>query len=148
MVTRALALALTASSLCLRPALADPLQIQVTSVRAAESGPSDPQLVSLRPRLRRLVGYRAFQIVNQEVRTCDWRSEARFALPGGRHLQLLPKGADDDVVNMQVRLLEGRRRLVDTNVRVVSGGTMMFGVGRDPRIGDSALIILLKADMK
>ncbi len=126
----------------------DGLRIQVTAVRAAESGPSDPQLVSMRPRLRRLVGYRAFQIVNREDRPCDWRAESQFALPGGRVLRLLPKGADDDVVKLQVRLMEGRRRLVDTNVGVINGGTMMFGVGRDPRIGDDALIILLKAEMR
>jgi hypothetical protein len=124
------------------------LRVQVTAVRAAESGPSDPELVSLRPRLRRLVGYRAFRVVNQESRDCDWRNESRFALPGGRHLQLLPKGHDDDGVSMQVRLVEGRKRLVDTNVRVLDGGTMMFGVGRDPQIGDDALIILLKAEMR
>jgi hypothetical protein len=125
----------------------DTLRIQVTAVRAAESGPSDPQLVSMRPRLRRLVGYRAFQIVSREERPCDWRAESQFALPGGRVLKLLPKSTADDVVNMQVRLLEGRRRLVDTNVGMVNGGVMMFGVGRDPRIGDDALIILLKTEM-
>jgi hypothetical protein len=125
----------------------DALRVQVTAVRAAESGPSDPQLVSLKPRLRRLVGYRAFQIVSREDRQCEWRSEARFALPGGRKLQLLPKTLDQDVVKMQVRLLEGKRRLVDTNVGVMNGGTMLFGVGRDPRMGDDALIIVLKAEM-
>ena len=148
MVAAALGVALAAS---VATALAGPpevLRIQVTSVRAAESGPSDPKLVNLRPRLRRLVGYRAFQIVNREERPCDWRTEVRFALPGGRHLQLLPKGIENDVVKMQVRLLEGRRRLVDTNVGVMNGGTMMFGVGRDPRMGDDALIILLKAEMQ
>lgn len=143
--------AVLVAALGMAPALAaasDALRIQVTAVRAAESGPSDPELVSLRSRLRRLVGFRAFRVVNQEIRDCDWRSESRFTLPGGRHLRLLPKGYDDDGVNMQVRLLEGRKRLVDTNVRVLDGGTMMFGVGRDPRIGDDALIILLKAEMR
>ena len=146
MVAAAFGVALAAAS----AAFANPpesLRIEVTAVRAAESGPSDPELVSMRPRLRRLVGYRAFQIVNREERPCDWRSEVRFALPGGRHLQLLPKSFDDDVVKMEVRLLEGRRRLVDTNVRVMNGGTMMFGVGRDPRLGDDALIIMLKAEV-
>ena len=119
-----------------------------TAVRAAESGPSDPELVTLRPRLRRLVGYRAFQVVSREDRPCEWRSETRFPLPGDRVLQLLPKSPDDGVVKMEVRLLEGRRRLVDTNVGVKNGGTMMFGVGRDPRVGDDALIILLRAEMK
>jgi hypothetical protein len=145
MVAAALGFALAASTVLTSPPEA--LRIQVTAVRAAESGPSDPELVSMRPRLRRLVGYRAFQIVNREERVCDWRTEVRFALPGGRCLQLLPKSLDNDVVKMQVRLLEGRRRLVDTNIGVVNGGTMMFGVGRDPHLGDDALIILLKAEI-
>lgn len=148
MVGRALAAMLAASSIVVHAVPAAALEIEVTSVRATESGPSDPELVALRPRLRRLVGYRAFQIVGHEVRHCDWHNETRFTIPGGRHLQLLPKGYDDDVVKMEVRLLEGRRRLVDTNVRVMKGGTMMFGVGRVASAGDDALIILLKADMK
>jgi hypothetical protein len=147
MVVAALGVALIVSASGTQAGPPDALTVQVTAVRAAESGPSDPELVSLRPRLRLLVGYRGFQIVTREQRPCDWRAETRFVLPGGRVLQLLPKGNDGDVVKMQVRLLEGRRRLVDTNVGVMNGGTMMFGVGRDPRIGDDALIILLKADM-
>src|SRR5262245_48888165 len=148
MVTAALSVALVASAAFAEASPPEALRVQVTAVRAAESGPSDPQLVSLRPRLRRLVGYRAFQIVNREERPCGWRTETRFALPGGRHLKLLPKGVDRDVVKLQVRLLEGRRRLVDTNVGVTNGGTMLFGVGRDPRVGDDALIIMLKAEMR
>jgi len=149
MVATAL-VAVLAGPMCADAASPETLRIQVTAVRAAESGPSDPELVALRPRLRRLAGYRAFQIVDRQTRTCDWRSEARFPLPGDRQLQLLPKSMDDDVVRMEVRLLEGRRRLVDTNVRLVSGGTMMFGVGRDARAAttDEALIILLKAEAK
>ena len=147
MVGAALGVALVASATLAQASPPDALRVQVTAVRAAESGPSDPLLVSLKPRLRRLVGYRAFQIVSREDRHCEWRSEARFVLPGGRKLQLLPKGLDRDVVKMQVRLLEGKRRLVDTNVGVTNGGTMLFGVGRDPRMGDDALIIVLKAEM-
>jgi hypothetical protein len=147
MVGAALGVALVASATLAQASPPDALRVQVTAVRAAESGPSDPLLVSLKPRLRRLVGYRAFQIVSREDRRCEWRSEARFVLPGGRRLQLLPKGFDRDVVKMQVRLLEGKRRLVDTNVGVMNGGTMLFGVGRDPRMGDDALIIVLKAEM-
>lgn len=148
MVRRAVAAILAASSVAVSAPYVEAIEIQVTSVRAAESGPSDPQLVSLRPRLRRLVGYRAFQVVSKETRICDFRSEAQFGLPGGRRLQLLPKSYDDDGFNMQVRLLEGRKRLVDTNVRVLNGGTMIFGVGRDAKVGDEALIVLLKAEMK
>lgn len=146
MVRAALVAALVTSPMLVRAASADGLRIVVTAVRAAESGPSDPELIGLRPRLRHLVGYRAFQVIKREERPCDWRNEVRFALPGDRHLQLLPKGMDNDVVKMQVRLLERRRRLVDTNVRVMNGGTMMFGIGRDPHLGGDALIIILKTE--
>lgn len=145
----ALAVALAGASAVLAETVpARTLAIQVTAVLAGESGPSDPRLVSLRPRLRRLVGFRAYQVVNQEQRRCDWRAEEHFKLPGDRRLRLLPKAFGDGVVRMQVRLLEGRRRLVDTNVRIRNGGTMIFGVGRDPRVGDEALLILLKAQME
>lgn len=144
----ALSVALAGASVAFAEgAPAQGLQIQVTAVRAGDSGPSDPQLVSLRPRLRRLVGYRAYQIVTQEKRKCGWRAQEQFPLPGDRRLQLLPKSHGDGVVKLQVRLLEGRKRLVDTNVRLLDGGTMIFGVGRDPRVGDEALIILLKAEV-
>jgi hypothetical protein len=147
MVGRALVAALAASTALAHAEPLRTLHIEVTAVRALDSGPSDPELVALRPRLRRLAGYRAYQVVTHEARNCDWRSESHFLIPGGRELQLLPKGYDDDVVKMEVRLLEGRRRLVDTNLQVMRGGTMMFGVGRDKRIADEAQIILLKAEM-
>jgi hypothetical protein len=122
---------------------AQTLDIQVMVVRAAESGPCDPQLEQMRPRLRRLAGYRAYQLLGEQQRRVAWRNTEAFDLGDGRSLVLLPKGMVDERVMMQVRLLEGRKRLVDTNVRLTNGGTMVFGVGRDARGGDGALLILL-----
>ena len=127
---------------------ADPqsLDIHVTTVRAADSGPCDPELEAMRPRLRKLAGYRAYQLLGVQQRRVAWRNTEAFDLGDGRSLVLLPKGMSDKRVMMQVRLLEGRRRLVDTNVRLVNGGTMVFGVGRDARTADGALLILLRAE--
>ncbi len=122
------------------------LDVEVVAVRATESGPSDPELQAMRPRLRRLVGYRAFRVVDRHRRRCAWRNSQTFELPGGRWLHLMPKGRDDESVVMQVRLLDGRRRLVDTQLRLQNRGTMLFGVGRDDPGADSALIIMLKAE--
>jgi hypothetical protein len=122
------------------------LEVQVTTVRATETGPCDPQLEALRPRLRRLAGYRAYHLVGDQQRRVAWRNTEEFDLGSGRTLLLLPKGMEDQRVMMQVRLLDGRRRLVDTNVRLVNGGTMVFGMGRDARGGDGALLILLRAE--
>jgi hypothetical protein len=124
---------------------AQPLDIQVTTVRALEEGPCDPQLESLRPRLRHIAGYRAYHLLGEQQRRVAWRNTEAFELGDGRSLVLLPKGMVDERVMMQVRLLEGRKRLVDTNVRLANGGTMVFGVGRDARSGDGAILILLRA---
>jgi hypothetical protein len=127
-------------------ACAESVAVQVITVRAAERGPCDPQLEAMRPRLRKLAGYRAYQLVAEQQRRVAWRNTEEFDLGDGRTLVLLPKRMADERVVMQVRLLEGRRRLVDTNVRLVNGGTMVFGLGRDARTGDGALLILLRAE--
>ena len=124
---------------------AQALDIHVTTVRAADTGPCDPQLEAMRPRLRKLAGYRAYQLVGEQQRRVAWRNTEEFDLGDGRSLVLLPKGMADERVMMQVRLLEGRRRLVDTNVRLVNGGTMVFGLGRDARTADGATLIILRA---
>jgi len=144
----AVALAALAGGLLLAPppVEAQNLAIQVMTVRATERGPCDPQLEALRPRLKRLAGYRAYQLVGDQQRTVTWRNTEAFDLGDGRSLVLLPKGMVDERVMMQVRLLDGRRRLVDTNIRLANGGTMVFGVGRDARAGDGALLILLRAE--
>jgi hypothetical protein len=135
----------TALLLIAAGAHAQALNIYVTTVRAADSGPCDPQLEAMRPRLRKLAGYRAYQLVGEQQRRVAWRNTEEFDLGDGRSLVLLPKGMADERVMMQVRLLEGRRRLVDTNVRLVNGGTMVFGLGRDARTADGATLILLRA---
>ncbi|MBI3629204.1 MAG: hypothetical protein HY217_06465, partial [Candidatus Rokubacteria bacterium] len=100
------------SLLAATPPPAGAVDVQVTTVRATEQGQSDPMLVALRPRLRRIVGARAYQVVSQERRQCAWRSSEAFALPDGVSLQVVPRGLQGGTVMMQVRLLDGRRRLV------------------------------------
>jgi hypothetical protein len=137
---------------------AESLEVRVVAVRAFDRGPSDKDLMPLRARLRRLVGYRAFQVVQSEQRQCAWRAEEEFALPGGRWLHLLPKGMNEQAVMMQVRLLDGRRRLVDTHVRLNNRGTIFLGVprsgrdigappaGQDGQPSPGALLILIRAE--
>jgi hypothetical protein len=122
------------------------VEVQVTSVRASDRGPSDANLQDFRPRLRRLVGYRAFRIVQDERQDCAWGSAAEFHIPGGRLLRVVPKQMREQAVVMQVRLVEGERRLVDTDVRLQNRGVMLFGVGQDSPAADGALIIMLRAE--
>lgn len=142
----AISVAVAGSSLLALVAVAHALTVQVTTVRAAPAGPSDAQLAPLRPRLRRLVGYRSFRIVREENRPCVWRSQEAFLLPDGRLLHVVPKAMRDETVVMQVQLLDGRRSLMDTDVRLQNRGVMLFGVDRDASSARGAIIVILKAE--
>jgi hypothetical protein len=122
------------------------LEVQITTVRAREHGRSDAQLIDLRPRLRRLVGYRSFRIVGEERRQCAWQTSEAFLIPGGRLLRIVPKGMRDQAVVMQVKLIDGQRALVDTDVRLQNRGVMLFGVERGAAAAPGALIIMLRAE--
>ena len=115
-------------------------------MQASLEGPSDAQLLPFRPRLRRLVGYRAFRVIRVESRPCIWRTQEAFVIPGGRLLHVLPKGMREQAVVMQVQLLEGPRSLVDTDVRLQNRGVMLFGVDPERGPADGVLIIMLKAE--
>jgi len=126
--------------------VAHALGVHVTTVHASLEGPSDAQLLPFRPRLRRLVGYRAFRVIRVESRPCIWRTQEAFVIPGGRLLHVLPKGMREQAVVMQVQLLEGPRSLVDTDVRLQNRGVMLFGVDPERGPADGVLIIMLKAE--
>jgi hypothetical protein len=125
---------------------AEDVVLQVMMVKARPRGESDPELRPLRPRLRRLVGYRSYRMVDEQQRGCAWRSPQQFQLPGGRVLMLQPVGFADQRVVMRVRLLQGTERLVDTDVQLPNQGTMFLAMGRNGRTNDDgALLIMLKA---
>jgi hypothetical protein len=125
--------------------VAEDVVLQVVTVKARERGESDPELRSLRPRLRRLVGYRSYRMVDDQQRGCAWQVPQQFRLPGGRLLVLRPERLTDHRVIMQVRLSQGEVRLVDTDVQLRNQGTMFLAMGRDGGANDGALLIMLKA---
>ena len=124
--------------------VAGAIDVQITTVRASDHGPSDAQLLAIRPRLRRLVGYHSFQIVREEHRRCNWQSQEAFKIPGGRLMHIVPKGMRDQAVAMQVKLVEGPRELVDTDIRLQNRGIMLFGLDEDTA-EPGALIIIIRA---
>ena len=126
-------------------ALAEDVMLQVVTVKARERGETDPELRPLRPRLRNLVGYRSYRMVNDQQRGCMWQVPQQFILPGGRVLLLRPERMSDQHVVMQVRLLQGDVRLIDTDVQLRNQGVMFLAMGRNGRANDGALLIMLKA---
>ena len=128
--------------------VAGDLDVQITTVRAMERGPSDAQLVDLRPRLRRLVpgGYRSYHVIQDERRRCTWGTGEAFAIPGGRLLHVMPKGMRDQAVMMQIQLRQGAQALVDTDVRLQNRGVFLFGVHPNAGAESGTLIIMVRAE--
>jgi len=124
-------------------ALCDDPVAQLATVAATFD--AQPLGVQLRPRLRRLVGYRSFRVLQDERRNCPWRSPAAFALPGGRLVHIVPKGMRADEVMMQVQVVQGPRALVDTDLRLQNRGVMLIGVDDDVQ-APGILLIMLKAE--
>jgi len=123
----------------------DTVRIQVMAIEAGNGGACDPRLEFLRSRLRRVVSYRSFRLVGDMQRDVLWQDTEVFVLPHGTRLLLLPKGREAQEVLLQVRLVDGRRQLVDTIVRLRNRGYMVFGVERDAR-ADEALLVVLRAE--
>lgn len=121
------------------------VRIQVMAITASHAGPCDPRVAFLRPRLRRVVNYRSFRLINDVQRDVLWQDTAAFPLDAATRLLLLPKGRERGEVLLQVRLLQGRRSLVDTVVRLRNRGYMVFGVERDPN-AEEALLVVLRAE--
>jgi hypothetical protein len=142
--TRIVAAVALGCALAAEAAVAEDVMLQVVTVKARQRGESDPELRTLRPRLRRLVGYRSYRMVEDQQRGCAWQVPQQFRLPGGRVLILRPQRLTDHRVIMQVVLLQGEQRLVDTDVQLRNQGTMFLALGRNGR-DDGALLIMLKA---
>jgi hypothetical protein len=123
----------------------DSFHFQVMTVRATGVGPCDARLAALRPRLRRVSGYRGFELVDDVSQRIAMRTHTVIRLPEGRVLRVLPKSILQDVLHLQVRLLDGRRRVVDTNLRLPTGGTLVFGLGPNVDAGEEATLFVLRA---
>lgn len=110
---------------------AGPIQVEVQAVLASNSGVCDPRVAQLKARLRRLAGYRSYQLLVTVTRTLPWRQTQVIQLPGERSIVLQPKMIDRGRIVMQVRLLERKRQFLQTTLRLPNQHTMVFSMGHE-----------------
>jgi len=84
--------------------------------------------------------YQSYRLVQEERRKVGWGTQADFALPGGRILQVMPKQFANERIALQVLIMEGPSPtpLMNTALSIRNHGTLFFG-GR--RHQDGTLII-------
>jgi hypothetical protein len=121
------------------PVMAAAMDVQVEIIYAtnAESG-IDQSIIAYAQSLQalRYSGYR--RIGGQTLRVAG-EAAASMDLPGGRRLDLMPKGVD----GMKVVVSEGGRKIVGSEVRLVPGGQPVIMGGF--KYKDGALFLAIQA---
>ncbi len=141
-----LALVCYVSTLCwaFHAVAGEMVELRVETVLATNSSQGfDNRLIDIR---RQLIPFRysSYQLVQEERRRVGWGTQADFSLPGGRFLQVVPRGYDNERIALQVMLMEGAAPtpLMSTLLSIPNRGALFVG-GR--RHQDGMLIIRIGA---
>jgi hypothetical protein len=118
-------------AVCYAAPQSGPVQVEVQAVLASNSGVCDPRVAQLKARLRRLAGFRSYQLLVTVHRTLPWRETQVIQLPGERSIVVQPKMIDRGRIVMQVRLLERKRQFLQTTLRLPNQHTMVFSMGHE-----------------
>lgn len=105
------------------------VELRVETVLATDSSKEfDNRLNDIRPQLDKF-RYSSYRLVQEERRRVDWGKQADFLLPGGRFLQVVPKGYTNERIALQVMLMEGTTPtpLLETLLSIRNHGMVFFG---------------------
>ncbi|HEV8714563.1 MAG TPA: hypothetical protein VGX03_17260 [Candidatus Binatia bacterium] len=123
------------------------VELRVETVLATNSSQEfDNRLTDIRPQLSEF-RFSSYRLVQEERRLVDWGKQADFFLPGGRFLQVVPKGYINKRIALQVMLMEGTTPtpLIDTLLSIRNHGTLFVG-GRKHQGGTLIIRIGAVAD--
>lgn len=126
-------------------ALAEEVELHIETVLANNSSKKvDTRLQNLEPILNRTFHYTSYRLVQDIRQQARWGEEMKVALPGDRHMQIIPKAHDGNRIALQVIFREGTNptSLLHASLSFPTSGTVVFA-GRKQK--DGVLIIRLGA---
>ena len=139
--------------------------VRVIAASTAERG-FDPSLSDIQGKLGALFAYSSYRLIGQQSFALSFGETGSMPLPAGRQargpgkespgfrerfapaapvgrtLEVIPVSKRGDLVELQVRMEEGGRVLLNTQFRIASGGTILIG---GPHFGPGVLIVALSA---
>jgi RNA polymerase sigma-70 factor, ECF subfamily len=111
------------------------------------SGPADAQmderLKQILPRLRKLFRYSDYAPLDHHQVDVEFGASKRLPAAGDRWLEVAPQDLQGKSVRMKVRLLNGEKPVMTSNIVAAPGAPAVVG---GPRHGTGVLIIILWAD--
>ncbi len=118
------------------------VQVKIGAILASNQGDEfDARLAPLEKQLR-LMKYRSYRLLKEESQKVQRKGNATFDIPGGRSLVVTPQESGTKQLALRVHLQQGGKPLIDTTVRLNSGGNFLLG---GPPHEGGALIISISA---
>jgi hypothetical protein len=111
-------LALAALLVVAAPALAAAMDVQVEVIYATNAETGIDQSITAYAQSLQALRYTGFRRLGGRTLKVGGEATSSMDLPGGRRLDLVPKGADA----MKVVVSEGSKKIVGSDVRLVPGG--------------------------
>ncbi len=102
----------------------------------------DERLERFLPRLRQLFRYREYTSLERYRAEVPVGATQRWAVPGGRELEVTPERVTGDAVRLRVRLLRGGMTEVNASIKAAAGNPAVIG---GPRFDAGVLIIVVWA---
>ena len=118
------------------------VQVKIGAILASNQGEEfDARLAPLEKQLK-LMKYRSYRLLKEESQKVQRKGNATFDIPGGRSLVVTPQESGTKQLALRVHLQEGGKPLIDTTVRLNSGGNFLLG---GPPHEGGALVISISA---
>jgi len=103
------------------------VQINIGAILASNQNDSfDARLTHLEKQLK-VLKYRSYRLLKEESQKVQRRGNATFEIPGGRSLVVTPQESGSRQLALKVHLQQGGKPLLDTTVRLNSGGNFILG---------------------
>jgi hypothetical protein len=103
----------------------------------------DERLKQILPRLRKLFRYSDYAPLDHHKVDVEFGASKRLPAAGDRWLEVAPQDLQGKSVRMRVRLLNGEKPVMTSNIVAGPGAPAVVG---GPRHGTGVLIIILWAD--
>ena len=118
------------------------VQVKIGAILASNQGEEfDARLAPLEKQLK-LMKYRSYRLLKEESQKVQRKGNATFDIPGGRSLVVTPQESGTKQLALRVHLQQGGKPLIDTTVRLKSGGNFLLG---GPPHEGGALVISISA---
>jgi len=106
---------------------AQTVRVRIGTILASnQSDEIDPKLNAMKNQLK-VMKYRSYRLLKDETQNVSWQGNAAFDIPGGRSLVVTPEEFRGRQLALKVRLQHGDKPVVDTTVRLNSGGNFLLG---------------------